>query len=122
MAAFKELLGKTLEKIERVGDEELHFFCTDGSHYKMYHEQDCCESVTIEDIVGNLNDLIGKPLTMAEEVSNSDDPVGEEYFPESYTWTYYKLATVGAYVTIRWFGESNGYYSEAVDFVRVKEG
>lgn len=122
MAAFKELLGKTLEKIERVGDEELHFFCTDGSHYKMYHEQDCCESVTIEDIVGNLNDLIGKPLTMAEEVSNSDDPVEEEYAPDSYTWTYYKLATVGAYVTIRWFGESNGYYSEAVDFVRVKEG
>lgn len=118
MAYFQELLGKTLEKIERIGDEELHFFCTDGTHYKLYHEQDCCESVTLDDIVGDLNGLIGKPINMAEEVSGETG----ENDRVSYTWTYYKLAVAGMYVTIKWYGESNGYYSEAVDFAEIKEG
>lgn len=108
------LKGKTLTKIENDYIDELIFYTTGGEIYKMYHEQNCCESVTIEDINGDINDLIGSPITMAEEVTE-DDPNADE----SGTWTFYKFATNKGYVTIRWYGESNGYYSEYVDFIKI---
>ncbi len=35
-----ELLGKVLIAVNNVADEDIHFVCEDGSHYKMYHAQD----------------------------------------------------------------------------------
>jgi hypothetical protein len=111
------MLGKTILTIEgSVGSEELIFTCSDGTKYKLYHSQDCGESVSIDDIVGDLGDLIGEPILMSEEVSN-DEPGKPN--ADSFTWTFYKFATVKGYVTIKWYGESNGYYSEGVSFAEV---
>jgi hypothetical protein len=123
---ISELVGKTLSKIEVSEDKrQMVFVVDDGTSYKFYHEQDCCEDVQIEDVVGELDDLIGSPLLMAEEATNSNEtPEGEkpheaEYADDSYTWTFYKFATIKGYVTIRWYGSSNGYYGEGVDFIKV---
>jgi len=113
-----ELLGKTVVDIRQDFDDELIFRTACGRTYKMYHEQDCCERVWIEDIAGNLADLIGQPMLMAEEVS--EDHSHEGHY-DSCTWTFYKFATINGYVTIRWVGESNGYYSETVDFALVDD-
>ena len=110
------LKGKILKDIKIEGTESILFIDKDDIEYEMFHDYDCCENVYIEDICGDINNLIGSEIIMAEEVINRDlSPLNE--FDESYTWTFYKFATVKGYVTIRWYGESNGYYSEKVDFV-----
>jgi len=121
--SFDELKGKTLVGITKT-DDTMTLKASDGSEYEMYHSQDCCESVYIESIVGDLDDLIGEPILVAEEVTHADrNPEGvmvPEY-QDSFTWTFYKLATRKGYVDIRWYGESNGYYSERVEIVRTVE-
>ncbi len=109
------LLGKVLVSIENNDNEELIFRVTDEEAYKMYHDQNCCESVNIDDITGDLDDLISEPILLAEEVSQKGD---EDDWGTS-TWTFYKFATIKGYVTIRWYGSSNGYYSESVSFRKV---
>ena len=86
----------------------------------MYHEQDCCEYVRVYDINGDVDDLLNSPITQVEEVTSSEDEM-ELNDPDSFTWTFYKFATIKGYVTIRWLGESNGYYSERVSFKQIQE-
>lgn len=147
MASISDLLGKTLTRVERDGagglvrvhywsgkrqprsdscydaihGDSILFTTADGTQYAMHHVGDCCESVDIEDINGDLQDLVGSPILQAEEVVSTDPQPGQEVSDyESFTWTFYKLATAKGYVTIRWYGSSNGYYSESVDFDEVE--
>lgn len=110
----EDLVGLTMSSVKNINDEELVLTSEDGRVFKFYHNQDCCENVWIESIVGELDDLIGEPILLAEEVSSDGIPSldGEE----SFTWTFYKFATRKGYVDVRWYGESNGYYSEEVTF------
>ncbi|HCL4455120.1 TPA: hypothetical protein N2D10_003147 [Clostridium botulinum] len=112
------LKGKTITDIKIIFDYEIYFYCKTGEVYKMYHESECCEDISLEDICGDLNDLINLPIVIAEEITNYDNPKYKEN--DSFTWTFYKISTVKGHVTIRWYGTSNGCYSEFVDFIQVK--
>ncbi len=122
---FESLVGKTLIGCYNKSDEELIFETSEGETFKLYHEQNCCEYVTIESIVGDLSDLIGNPILMAEEATSAENPpdviVDPQYdqHEQSQTWTFYKIRTIKGSVDIRWHGTSNGYYSEDVDFCQV---
>jgi hypothetical protein len=106
--------GKTFVKVEgSVGSGEMLFVTAEGERFLFAHMQDCCETVDINDIVGDLQDLVGEPLLIAEEVSGEVPADAEHY--ESFTYTFYKFATRKGYVDVRWLGESNGYYSESVE-------
>lgn len=117
---FSDLMGKIITGFDINEDKDLITIRTlDGDVYKMEHFQDCCENVYVEDIVGDIKDIIGSEILLAEESSNYDDAPLSPH-DESHTWTYYKLATIKGRIDIRWYGSSNGYYSESVDFYKVE--
>ena len=77
--------------------------------------------MSIEDINGDLDDLLNTPIVVAAESAQRDvNPEGvTKESQDSFTWTFYKLGTIKGHVTVRWLGTSNGYYSESVDFTKV---
>jgi len=113
---FEILQGKVIRSIF-MGEDVLQFECGDNESFLLVHDQDCCEDVYIESVVGDLKNLLNTPIVMAEMVTNSDLPPIDN--DDSYTWTFYKLSTIKGYVTIRWYGASNGYYSEGVDLFQL---
>lgn len=123
---LNKLLGQTLidikVKTNNDGEDLINFISSSGDCFRMFHSQSCCEQVTIDEIIGDLSNLIDSPILVAESVSNNKPLPG---FPirnhESYTWTFYKFSTIKGSVTIRWYGCSNGYYSESVSFRQILE-
>lgn len=118
---FNNMIGSIITNIEGgVGSDEMIFTTNTNKAFRFKHYQDCCESVCIDDICGDLNDLLNSPIIEAEEVSNMDEPRKLEYC-ESYTWTFYRFATSKGSVTVKWLGTSNGYYSERVSYEELDE-
>lgn len=108
---FQEMIGAVIESITKT-DDKLVFHASDGRNFKFSHSQNCCESVYIEDITGDLDDLIGSPLVEAELTSNIDRSGKSDLV----IWSFYRYATAKGTVTVRWIGESNGYYSVSVSY------
>lgn len=130
MKDIEALVGKTLASVtvNAPDNDRIEFECTDGSRYLMWHNQDCCESVSIEDVCGDWGDLIGSPVVSAYESSSDTEPPegttdthADDRYRDSYTWTFYRITTAKGQVVIRWYGTSNGYYSESVEFCCTKE-
>jgi hypothetical protein len=93
-------------------DTVFELVCKDGWKLTLCHDRDCCEDVYLEDVVGSVEDLLDTPVLEASERSN------ETHDREAMSltrWTFYHLVTAKGSVTLRWCGESNGYYSVAVN-------
>ena len=118
MANFSDLVDKTITKVEiNERNDEILFHTLANERFVLWHSQDCCENVSIEDVCGDWNDIIGSPILQAEENSSKENPEGvKKDYQDSFTWTFYRLTTIKGQVVIRFYGESNGYYSETVDF------
>ncbi len=113
------LVGKTIIHIERAQDDQKLKLFTQDKVFEFYHSQDCCEDVSIEDVVGDFEDLINTPILVAEESSSSTNPDQPDSHDDDCTlWTFYKFATVKGWVDVRWLGSSNGYYSMSVSLLQ----
>lgn len=110
---ISEFIGKIFTKIE-----DNSIFYTAEKQYEMYHSQDCCESVDLQEIIGDISDII------FEEIINAyiTDEEGEnpEYASEAQEWTNFHIASAKGEVVFRWFGSSNGYYGTGVS-ISVKD-
>ena len=111
---MKDLIGKTFKEVRQVEmDNDAIQFLGDEGDYALTHQQDCCESVYIEDINGDLNDLVGTPILVADDCSSGSLMGPGLRQDESHTWTFFRISTIKGTVVIRFYGSSNGYYSES---------
>jgi hypothetical protein len=113
LSPLEQLLGRTMRSVTRDQNKTINFSCVDGTFWQMryepeYYEPNWCTTCEIEEVVGDLEDLVGAPIAIADESTNFGDP------SESFTWTLYRLATVKGYVTVRWYGANNGYSANAM--------
>lgn len=107
---IEDMIGKVPVKISgEEGDDVIVFEFSDGTMITFYHEQECCESVIVDDINGDWNDLIDKPILVADERISEEDGKWDHI-----TWTFYTFRGLGGSVDVKWFGASSGYYSESV--------
>jgi hypothetical protein len=108
-----DFIGKTLIEIVN-NNEEVIFTFSDKTKYKMYHQQDCCETVYLEEVIGDWDNILNSEIIIAKEDTNRDEAAYE-----STTWTFYEIRTIKGFVTLRWYGSSNGYYSESISVIQI---
>ena len=126
MEDVNEHLKSGLIKVDglRKDNDQVYFHCKDGYTVLMYHEQDCCENVYLENVE---SEDTGEDIYTNCDWCNIEEISNEEFdqvqvgtrlseWDDSFTWTFYKIRTNKGYDTLRWYGASNGYYSERVDF------
>lgn len=110
------LKGKTITSIDidRENDEVI-LTIENGNKYKLYHDQNCCESVVINKICGDISKVINSPLINVKyKVLDNDPKWYKTDYDDSHTWTSFLFETENGGLEIIWLGESNGYYGEGV--------
>jgi len=106
------LEGKKFKDIHIDEDKKFIMFELDsGEVYQMYHSQDCCEPISLNDVCGEISDLIDAEIIHFEE-ENSCNNSGSE------SWTLYDIQTAKGSVKLKWYGESNGYVLRVCQFCR----
>ena len=116
---MEKMIGKVIESFDRPiesGSEIFILRFSDKSELKFCFEPECCERVSLEDICGDFEDLIGQKVLNAYSSSNEDDPRNEDLtIWDSFIWTYYVIQTMAGDVSLRFLGVTNGCYSVEVD-------
>jgi hypothetical protein len=108
---LKKAIGHRLTAVEKhEGADTMLVLRFDNGEAVFSHFSECCEEVALIDGYEDVASCLEQVLRSAEE-STKDDPdtYGEKL------WTFYNLRFDDASVSLRFMGESNGYYSVDVD-------
>jgi hypothetical protein len=112
MEDLERIIGATIQEVTGCEREsKCVTFLTDRGTLRLLHRQNCCESVHLEDANGDISDLIGGVVSVAEERSNQEGERGE--YRTKYT--FYTIRTTKGDLDLRWIGKDNGYYGVSVD-------
>lgn len=109
-AEFKNKVIKNISGLEK-GSQEVYFECEDGTKYFLYHYQVCSEKVYIEEIAGNINDIIGCKINIADVVTSGNSNI--------FLQTFFTLSSDKGSLIFRWIGESVGSVLVDVSFNEV---
>lgn len=115
----EKLKGKVLESWQCNFSDELVLYFTDDSCGTFFHSQECCESVSITSTeleISKLDECLGKVLTSYCEDIDYNTTQDISWHIDPFTNTTQIFNFEGVELKIKWVGESNGYYSESVDF------
>jgi len=110
--------GKVIEVVNLDNDSSFVKIRTEQTTLIFVHEQDCCENVFLEDFNFN-GKFVGGELLEIKEKSNKPNKVPSGY--DSVTYTFYTLVSTNGFLDLRFFGESNGYYSEGVSMFDIRD-
>jgi hypothetical protein len=117
---LSNIIGATIQSVNGLtnGSDSITFV-TDKGTLRLYHSQSCCESVCVEDFNGDVSDLTGGIVSVAEERVCHEGERGDYRT----RWTFYTIRTHKGDLDIRWLGKDNGYYSVSVytDWTMVGE-
>ena len=105
------LVDKKIASVTGLDSSVVTFTTECGKTYRMEHQQDCCEHVSIDHVYGNADSLVGETITYANQHSEAIDEASE-----SGTRTTFTFNTNKGVLIIVWEGYSNGYYGEGVSF------
>ena len=126
---FEDLKGLTITKVEMLISDakwqknydnqinQVLLTMSDGSRYLLYHEQDCCEDVYLEQIIGYPEHLIGSEILEAKTESDEFGDMGDDVTE----LTFHHVKTAKGTVVFKWNGSSNGYYNMGVWQVKLRE-
>lgn len=110
--SISNLVGSTIQSVTGLEkDSERLIIVTDRGTLSLLHRSLCCEEVSIVDFNGDVSDLIGGYVSVADKRTNMKD-TPESYFRTQYT--FYTIRTSKGDMDIRWLGRDNGYYSVSV--------
>lgn len=112
------LVGQTIVHVNGDGSP---IRTAEGNTYGLYHSQECCESVDYIRTDGNIADLLNTLVLEAYSDHPSDCPgysVENRDWDSSHTWNRFYIRTANGEVTFWYLGQSNGYYSELMDFIQ----
>ena len=108
---FDSLQGSVLLSFEKLDDRVS--FITDKGKFTLISFESWCGNdcdVSLEDIDVDISRLFNEEIVLAEETIDSND--------ENASYSFYKLRTNNDSVTLRFYGRSNGYYSESMSLYK----
>lgn len=105
--SVNEFIGKTFTKVYADGT-----FYTAEKQYDMYHPQDCCENVFLDEVIGDINDITDEEIINAFDTDEGDENDDRSY--DCVQYTNFHIVSQKGTVVFRWIGSSNGYYGTSV--------
>lgn len=116
----KQFIGKSIQSIERLKDDEVRIILTDGEKWKLDVSGDCCSHSIFYDIVLPKECIGSEILNLQENVDGqTEEEVVSQFkdkFPEFLTgtdclkiWDVVFKTNTGD-ILIRHINDSNGYY------------